>query len=213
MDTSPASLLLVHGAGSGPWIFRDWDESFPGLQVAAVDLQTGLDVAHASMDDYAAQVTATAGDLPQPVALSGWSMGGLVAMLATLGLKPPPHSLVLIEPSPPQEIQGFRRGIDLAAAAGAFDPEAVYGAFPNGTRSRPESALARTERQRGISIPRLPCPSLVIYGDEFPDQRGRKIAERYGSQQCAFPGLDHWGLIRDPRVREAIGSFVIREGR
>jgi hypothetical protein len=20
----PASLLLVHGAGSGPWIYRDW---------------------------------------------------------------------------------------------------------------------------------------------------------------------------------------------
>lgn len=208
-SAAPASLVLIHGAGSGPWIFGGWGESFPGLQLAAIDLQAGLDIARASMDDYAAQVISVARELPRPVALCGWSMGGLVAMLAALRLEPPPHSLILIEPSPPQEVQGARRGGEAGAAAGAFDPEAVYGAFPPGMRARPESSPARAERQRGLSIPHLPCSSLVIYGDAFPDDRGRKIAERYGSQQCAFAGLDHWGLIRDSQVREAIGLFLL----
>jgi len=43
MNTSerfpPASLLLVHGAGSGPWVYGQWPDSVPGLRVLAVDLQ------------------------------------------------------------------------------------------------------------------------------------------------------------------------------
>ena len=48
--------MLVHGAGSGPEVFEGWAESFPGVTVAVVDLQEGLDVAHASHVDYAAPV-------------------------------------------------------------------------------------------------------------------------------------------------------------
>jgi pimeloyl-ACP methyl ester carboxylesterase len=70
----PPSLLLVHGAGSDSAIFDDWPQAFPRLRVAAVDLQEGIDVAGASMTDYAKRVVAAAGVLPQPVALCGWSM-------------------------------------------------------------------------------------------------------------------------------------------
>jgi hypothetical protein len=49
----------------------------------------------------------------------------------------------------------------------------VYGSFPSDMRARPESLFARAERKRGISVPSLPCPSLVIYGDEFP--RGARL--------------------------------------
>jgi pimeloyl-ACP methyl ester carboxylesterase len=200
----PASLLLVHGAGSGPWIFDDWSECFPSLRVAAVDLQQGLDVGSASMADYAERVVSAARALPRPVALCGWSMGGLVVLQAAVNVRP--HSLILIEASPPGEIQGFNPDVEIAA--GTFDPEAVYGPFPAGVPARPDSSLARAERRRGISVPSLPCPSLVIYGDEFRDDRGRAIADLYDATERDFAGLDHWGLVRDRRVRVAIADFL-----
>ena len=57
-------------------------------------------------------------------------------------------------------------------------------------------------------MPELACPSLVIYGDAFRDERGTQIARLYGSAERYFPGLDHWDLIRDLRVREAVAEFL-----
>jgi hypothetical protein len=59
-------------------------------------------------------------------------------------------------------------------------------------------------------VPALPCPSLVIYGNDFPDDRGRQLARLYGSEMRSFPGLHHWDLMFDERVREAIGDFHAR---
>jgi pimeloyl-ACP methyl ester carboxylesterase len=199
-----ASLVLIHGAGSGPWIFDYWLGRFPGVAVEAVDLHANLAVDRATMADYAATVIRAAQKLPSPVALCGWSMGGLAALLASQDLRP--QCLILIEPSPPAEIQGMYP--DAPLASGTFDPEKVYGRFPPDQRSRPESSRARAERKRGISVPRLACPSLVIYGREFPDDRGRAIARLYGSEQLHFPDLDHWGLILDPRVPQAIARYL-----
>jgi pimeloyl-ACP methyl ester carboxylesterase len=100
-QTFPASLILVHGAGSGPWVFQGWESSFPGLSVVAVDLHAGLLVSTASMRDYTDNIIAAAEGLPRPIALCGWSMGGLAALQAAGDLQP--HSMVLIEPSPPGE--------------------------------------------------------------------------------------------------------------
>jgi pimeloyl-ACP methyl ester carboxylesterase len=204
-DTSrAASLVLVHGGGSGPWIFDDWHSSFPGVRVATVDLQKGLDVAKASMSEYAQRVIEAAQALPAPVSVCGWSMGGLVVLQAADRMRP--HSVIVIEPSPPGEIQGFDPKVE--PSGGTVDPQAVYGVFPTGVRTRLESAFARAERKRGIAVPRLPCRSLVVYGDEFPEERGTRIARLYGSEERSFPGLDHWSLVRDPRVREAIAEFI-----
>ncbi len=116
------------------------------------------------------------------------------------------YGVPLIEPSPPGEVQGF--DADVAMVAGTFDPDDVYGRFPAGVPARLESSLARAERKRGISVPELPCPSLVIYGDEFGDERGTPIASLYGSEERDFPGLDHWDLVRNSRVREAIADYL-----
>ena len=97
------SLLLVHGAGSGPWVFDGWVEGFPHLRVVAPDLQQGLDVGGASMGDYTDRVVAEGRRLLKPLALCGWSMGGLVAMMAVPKLDP--ESLILIEASAPGEVQ------------------------------------------------------------------------------------------------------------
>jgi hypothetical protein len=71
-------------------------------------------------------------------------------------------------------------------------------------RARPESLLARGERKRGISVPSLPCPALVVYGDQLAEERGRRLAAHYGADELAFPGLDHWGLVLDERVRDRL---------
>ncbi|MGH3005350.1 MAG: hypothetical protein ACRDOS_05515, partial [Gaiellaceae bacterium] len=67
---------------------------------------------------------------------------------------------------------------------------------------------ARDERKRGLSVPSLPCPSLVVYGKDFPDERGARIAGLYGSDQLAFDDLDHWGLVLDQRVPEALARSL-----
>jgi hypothetical protein len=67
------SLLLVHGAGSGPWVYDGWAESFSGITVAAVDLQESLEVAAASHADYARKVAQAAAALPAPVSLCGYA--------------------------------------------------------------------------------------------------------------------------------------------
>jgi len=204
MPAPPCSLLLVHGAGSGAWVYEGWSDCFPGIAVVAVDLQEGLDVAAASHGDYAGIVAEAATRLPAPVSLCGWSMGGLVVLQAANRARP--HSVILLEPSPPGEIQGY--STDTEIANGAFDPEAVYGPFPPGMRARPESSRARAERKRGISVPSLPCASLVVYGDDFREERGKAVARLYGSDELDFPGLDHWGLVRDLRVRTMIRDWL-----
>jgi dienelactone hydrolase len=200
----PSSLLLVHGAGSGPWVYTDWAASFPTLTVSAVDLQEGIAVEHASMADYAARVTAAARALPQPVALCGWSMGGLIVLQAAEGVQP--HSVILLEPSAPAEIQGYNPDVPLVE--GAFDPEAEYGMFPDGIKAQPESLLARAERKRGISVSSLACPSLVIASAAFADERGRSVADLYGSTLVEFPELGHFDLVLHAAPRQAVADFL-----
>jgi Thioesterase domain len=198
-----ASLLLVHGAGSGPWVFDSWAASFPGVFVKSPDLQAGLLLHEASMSDYAESVVTAAAELPRPMALCGWSMGGLVALMAADRVEP--QVLVLIEASPPGEVQGFS---DAVLREGTFSPEDVYGAFPSSIPSRPESEYARGERKRGISVPPITCRCLVVYGSEFPGQRGRRLVDLYDAEELHFPELDHWGLVLDPQVREAIAAYL-----
>lgn len=200
------SLLLLHGAASGPWVFDGWADSFPGADVDAVDLQAGLVAAEASMLNYAAAAAAAAGLLEPPLGIVGWSMGGLVAMI--VAERAAASSLVLLEPSPPAEVQGLHP--ELEPRPGTFDGEAEYGAFPAGMRARPESVLARSERRRGISVPSLPARTLVVYGREFAEERGRAVAERYGVEALEAQGASHWDLVRDPGIRAEVASFLGR---
>ena len=157
------------------------------------------------MSNYVKIAEHAADWLPRPLALCGWSMGGLVAMLAADHVRP--DRLVLLEPSPPAEVQGVDRSVDLGP--GTYDGGEAYGTFPAGIPSRPESSLARAERKRGLSVKQLGCPTLVVYGDEFAEERGRPVARHYGVEELALPGLDHWGLVLDERSREAVAGWLI----
>jgi pimeloyl-ACP methyl ester carboxylesterase len=187
-------------------VFDGWASSFPELEVEAVDLMAGLNLAEASMSNYAAVIVRAAEWLPRPLALVGWSSGGLAAMMAARQAEA--DLLVLLETSPPGEVQGFDESVPLEP--GTFDPEETYGAFPPGMPARPESSLARAERKRGVSIPSLPCPALVVYGDDFAEKRGRQLAAYYGAEELPFPGLDHWDLVQNERVRAALAGYLSR---
>jgi pimeloyl-ACP methyl ester carboxylesterase len=178
------------------------------MTLVRVDLHASVRVSNVSMTDYAEMVAEACADADGPVALCGWSMGGLAAMMAA-GLTEV-AALALLEPSAPAEIQGTH---PVPPARGTFDPEEVYGAFPQGIASRPESERARADRKRGISVPTLPGRSLVVYGDEFADERGRAVARFYGIEEAHFPGLSHWDLVLDGSVAGRVldhlfGGFV-----
>jgi pimeloyl-ACP methyl ester carboxylesterase len=193
----------VHGAGSGPWVFDGWGETFH-VELDALDLHAGLNVAEASMLNYEAAVACAAGLLPRPLGVVGWSMGGLAAMMAAHRVDA--EALVLLEPSPPGEVQGFDGGIALEPST--FDPEATYGAFPAGVEARPESSLARAERKRGISVPQLRGQVLVVAGREFPVERGSALADFYGADLLELPEASHWDLVRDPAVRSQVAASL-----
>jgi pimeloyl-ACP methyl ester carboxylesterase len=196
--------VLLHGAGSGPWVFDGWREALGGFEVAVPDLQAGLNVAEAAMSNYAAVAVRAAEVVPAPRALVGWSSGGLAAMLAARPAEA--ARLVLVEASPPAEVQGEDPSVE--PVAGTFDPEETYGPFPPGMRARPESSFARAERKRGISVPELPCPALVISGREFPEERGSALAARYSAEELRFPSISHWELVLDPEVAEAVARSL-----
>ena len=154
-----------------------------------MDLQAGLNVRAASMLNYEAVVTGDALLMARPLCVVGWSMGGLAAMMAAHRIEP--DTLVLLEPSPPAEVQGFDEAV--ALEEGTYDPEDAYGAFP--VRARPESLLARSERKRGISVASLAYRTLVVYGDEYAEERGRPVAAQYGAEELHVPGASHWDLV------------------
>ena len=158
------------------------------------------------MLNYEAVAARACEGIERPLALLGWSMGGLVAMMAAHRVEP--DALVLLEPSPAGESSAFDERV--APAEGTYDPEETYGPFPPGVRSRPESALARAERKRGISVPSLSSRTLVVYGDEYAEERGLGVARCYAADDLHLDGLDHWGLVRDPAPRVPIAEWLSR---
>src|SRR5215207_4159938 len=123
-EEPPRTVLLVHGAGNGPWIFEGWADTFPTSTLHMVDLQHDVHIPRASMNQYSQAIGRAARDLARPLAIVAWSMGGLAAMMQaeTLG----PMCLVMLEPSAPAEVQGWHRTSSIDDP-GTFDPEAAYG--------------------------------------------------------------------------------------
>jgi pimeloyl-ACP methyl ester carboxylesterase len=187
-------------------VFEGWLRHLSAFDVRLPDLQAGLDLAAASMSDYADRVVDEAGE--DGALLCGWSMGGLVAMLAAqrqqLG------ALVLLEPSQPRQLG--RSDPSVTPVAGTYDAESMYGPLPTGTRHRPESLFALGERQRGVDIPRIPCPLLVVASGSYPVARGSDLVDHYGGELLEFPDLDHAGLVREPEVAAAIAHWLTRLG-
>jgi pimeloyl-ACP methyl ester carboxylesterase len=141
-------------------------------------------------------------------------MGGLVAMMAAA--RRTPEALVVIEPSLPLDLLPERVGDAPGAAPGAaprvgtYDAADEYGPPEPRTRHRPESTFALDERRRGISVPHLRCPVLVVAGRSYVDVRGRPVAEHYGAELLELPHLGHADLVRDETAVRAVMAWVRR---
>jgi pimeloyl-ACP methyl ester carboxylesterase len=226
-DRSP--LILVHGAANSAQVWTFWQAELArrGWASHALDLRghggsEPAGVENARMADYADDVTAVARTLRQRPILLGWSMGGLVAMMAAAACDA--RAWVGLAPSTPARA----RDTSVALRSGAFGPE-EYGivdrdpdhqaAMPDLDRTERmvaleslglESRLARDERTAGIVVERIGCPLLIVTGTadlQWPRRRYDDLC--FPADHIAIEGVSHWGLVLNRRALTAIISSVI----
>ena len=222
-DRGFPALVLVHGAANSSKVWTFWQQHLAqrGWPSCALDLRghgnsAPEDISTTTMEDYAADVCRVLEELRRPAVVVGWSMGGLVALMAAA--REGWSGCVAFAPSAPA------RQVDTSVQlrAGEFGPE-EYGITtldPDAQRGMSdlvreerlvalsalskESRMARDQRRRGIVIESLPCPLLLVTGSrdrEWP-------AERYEglwlpADRLVVEGASHWGLVLN---RLAIGQ-------
>src|SRR6266536_3703168 len=178
-----APIVLIHGAANSAavWTFWQYALAEAGWASYAIDLRghgtsAPVDLSRASMYDYVADVQALARQLSRPPILIGWSMGGLVAMLASaaagavacVGLAPSTPARAISQALPlrsgeftAEEYDITSRDVEDQPTMPDLDPEERLIAL--GSLGK-ESRFARDERQRGIVFETLPCPLLIVTG-------------------------------------------------
>jgi len=208
-------IVLVHGAANSSGVWTHWQTALAdlGWTSYALDLRGhgacgAVDLSDTTMTDYADDVRALMGELPRRPVLVGWSMGGLVAMMAAAGGGA--AACVGLAPSVP----GRSRDGSLPLRHGTFGPE-EYGIASREPGEQPamadldqeerraalaslgrESRLARDERAAGVVIERLPCPLLVVTGtDDHQWPRSRYATMHLKADWMEAPGASHWGLV------------------
>ena len=135
------SLLLVHGAANGAWVWDTWRRHLQpfGWVVNVLDLRghgrsLPVDFSLVTMEDYVADLTSVAGQIAagtgaHPV-VGGWSMGGLITMMYAAS-HPETPALLLFAPSPPFEVAGRADAEVVRRTPSApFGPE-LYGLHPD----------------------------------------------------------------------------------
>src|SRR6266849_5218437 len=154
--------------------------------------------------------------------LLGWSMGGLVAMMAAPACGA--RACVGLAPSTPAR----RRDTSVPLRSGIFGAE-EYGiadrdpdrqpAMPDLDRAErvialeslgPESRLARDERQAGIVLEGIACPLLIVTGTADTQWPRRRYDDfQFPADHVSIEGASHWGLVLNRRVLPGIVSSVI----
>jgi pimeloyl-ACP methyl ester carboxylesterase len=229
VSTDRPPIILVHGAANSALVWTYWQQALAeaGWASYAIDLRghgtsEAFDLSRTSMRHYAADVVALARQLERPPIILGWSMGGLVGMMACE--EAAAVACVGLAPSTPA------RTVDPAAwlRVGVFTAE-EYGIISDDPDEQPampdldreerrmalaslgsESRFARDERQRGIVIEALPCPLLIVTGTD--DQQWPR--ERYNNLQlpaayATIEGVSHWGLVLNRRALKSIVPAVL----
>ena len=229
--SSRPPLILIHGAANSSSVFVHWQQELTrrGWDSFAVDLRghgrSTADLSEVTMGDYVQDVVSVVDPLRRPPVLLGWSMGGLVAMMASAVM--PAMACVGLAPSTPST--SIDKSVELRH--GVFN-SAEYGITnrdPNEQMTMPdlakperqialdslcvESLLARDERKRGVVIESLPCPLLVVTGslDQYwPSSKYTDLAIAH--ELVEFDGLSHWGLVlnreRLPNVVAHVTSWL-----
>jgi len=220
-----ARVLLIHGLAEhgGRWEHVGARLADAGLEVMAFD-QRGFGASggrrawvdrwsrlHDDVEDRLTELRAAG---PEPVALYGHSLGGLIALGYVLDDRPQPDALVLSAPALSSAIPAWRQALaavlnrvaptmtvanGLDASDLSHDPAVVaaYGPDPlNVHRSTVGfgiRAFAEQERVRG-ALGRLRVPTLVIHGGEdriVPTATTALLGELSGVTRRVYPGLRH----------------------
>jgi pimeloyl-ACP methyl ester carboxylesterase len=221
-------VILVHGAANSAGVWRYWQDALAerGWSSHALDLRghtarTTTDLSTVSMTQYADDVVALARELRRAPALVGWSMGGLVAMMAAR--QAGAWACVGLAPSTPATSRNdavpLRQGIFGAEEYGieGRDPndQPMMPDLDRDERERalsslaPESRYARDERKAGIVIRRLSSPLLIVTGSA--DSQWPRA--KYSGLQLPFDHVDisgasHWGLVLNRRLLPEMVSTV-----
>ena len=222
-------LILVHGAANSAHVWTFWQDELArrGWSSHALDLrghgQSGaIDLGATRMVDYTDDVVALAREVKRLPVLVGWSMGGLVAMMAATEYEA--HACIGLAPSSPAQVRdtsvALRQGVFGAEEYGILDRDADdQPTMPDLDRAErlaaleslgPESRLARDERKAGVVIERLRCPALIITGTgdtEWP--RARYDDLPFPADHISVEGASHWGLVLNRRLLPRIGSAAI----
>ena len=221
-------IILIHGAANSSGVWSYWQEilSHLGWSSYALDLRghgaSGVtDLSDTRMNDYADDVRALVRELPRAAVLVGWSMGGLVAMMAAAGGSA--SACVGLAPSVPAR----SRDASLPLRRGTFGPD-EYGIASGDPAEQPampdldederrialaslglESRLARDERAAGVVVEHLPCPLLVVTGsDDHQWPRSRYATMHLKAEWMDAEGASHWGLVLSRRALTALVPAV-----
>ena len=151
------SLLLVHGAANGAWVWDAWRAALKplGWEVNVLDLRghgrsLPADMSEVTMEVYVSDLESVCGQIAavqgkHPV-VGGWSMGGLVAMMYAAKTKDIP-ALLLFAPSPPLEVQGRTAAGELRGyPVTPFGPE-VYGVYVDDAEKSHEAMPDLTDEE------------------------------------------------------------------
>ena len=221
-------VVLVHGAANSAGVWRYWLDALAerGWPAYAIDLRghgasAEVNLSRVRMADYVEDVAPLVAQLGRTPMLIGWSMGGLVAMMAAArGLA---GACVGLAPSAP--VQFADSGAWLRP--GQFGPE-EYGITSRDPADQPampdldldertvalaslgrESRWARDERARGIVIESLPCPLLIVTGtDDHQWPRERYAGLHLPADYIDVAGASHWGLVLNRRVLVTLAPTV-----
>ncbi|MFQ5541089.1 MAG: alpha/beta hydrolase [Candidatus Paceibacteria bacterium] len=220
-----AHLVFVHMSWGGAWAFRFYLPFLAqrGYACHALDLRghgkSGGTVEGATMQDYVDDVrTAVTGlDINRPVII-GHSMGGLVGLM--YGAQHPTAGIAALDASPAAEVQGSGEEKTYPSAYRPTDagmpknPLRAMAALPDIPPMRMfmmklmlgvESGVARSERKRGISVPKesLAGTSILCVGAEngtslpfgIGIEKMRQQAAYYGTDAIEIKGATHPGLL------------------
>lgn len=225
-------LLFVHMSWGGLWAFKMYMRFFfeHGFDCYALDLRghgiSGGSVAGATMKDYVSDVREVVKyyKLKSPFII-GHSMGGLVALM--YGASHTASGIVSIDGSPTAEVQGEGRNVQYPAeytpadAGMPSEPESVMQVFPDLQSEqlknlkgmlKTESGVARSERKRGVSIPKdsLSIPLLFVgaeLGTSVPFgigiEKSNMMAGYYSAYSLEIKGASHPGILMGSHWKDA----------
>lgn len=222
-------IVLVHGAANSALVWTYWQAALAerGWPSYAVDLRNhgksaAAGLANTSMRDYADDVLSVVRELARPPVLLGWSMGGLVAIMAAarcdaaacVGLAPSVLARA-VDPSVPLRSGEFgpeeygitSRDVDDQPAMPDLDLEERRVALDS---LASESRRARDERKAGIVIDSLRCPLLIVTGGgdrQFPPATYDNFP--LAAERVSVEGASHWGLVLSRRALAAAVPAVL----